>query len=119
MKKTVLFVTGLIVIGALSYFGGYYAYMSANPETEIIEPISVQRAISLSDTDSAANQLEYYIARIEQEMLMIYKMPEDVLYDSVKLSSLHFQENEYSKLLEGMTFYSLTEVFEFLENSMS
>ena len=50
---------------------------------------------------------------------MIYKMPEEILYDSVELSSLGLYENEKAQLLEGMVFGDLKEVFEFLENSMS
>ena len=65
------------------------------------------------------SKTEYYIAVIEQDMLMIYKMPEETLYDSVKVSTLHIVEEEMTQLQEGMIFEDLTELFGFLENSMS
>ena len=46
-------------------------------------------------------------------------MPEEVLYETVKLESLHLSEKEEEALSEGIFFQTLTEVFEFLENSMS
>ncbi len=119
MKKTVLFIIFLIFAGTLSYFGGYYLYVSENPKTEITEQITVQKAVQLSDTVVSAEEQEYYFAKIEQDMLMIYKMPDATLYDSVEVSSLHVQGMEESQLLEGMRFDTLTEVFEFLENAMS
>lgn len=119
MKKTFVALGVLIVLGTFAYFGGYYLYMSENPKTETAEQISLQRAMQMSDTDSTVEQQEYYIVKIEQEMLMVYKMPEEILYDSVETSSLHFQEKEQSQLSEGIVFPNLTEVFEFLENSMS
>ena len=62
---------------------------------------------------------EHYIAKIEQNMLVIYKLPEEIIYDSVKLSTLQLTDSEYTALSNGIDFYSLTEVFGFLENSMS
>lgn len=119
MKRMILFVLGLIAAGTLAYFGGYYLYTSENPKTEITEPISLQRAVQISDTENITERQEYYVAKIEQDMLMIYKMPEETLYDSVEMSSLFFQERENAQLVEGIVFEDLTEVFEFLENSMS
>lgn len=119
MKKTFVFLIGLVMAGTLAYFGGYYFYISDNPKTEFVEPMTLQRAVQLSDTDLSTDSEEYYIAKIEQDMLMIYQMPGKILYDSVEISSLHFTEKEQPRLLEGMIFQNLTEVFEFLENSMS
>ena len=118
MKRTILLVLCLIIVGAFAYYGGYYVYKSINPETEILDSESLQRAAPMSDTKEKESE-EYYIGRIEQNMLMIYKMPEETLYDSVEMSSLRFYEDEEQKLIEGMVFQDLTEVFEFLENSMS
>lgn len=119
MKKTFVAFGVLIILGTFAYFGGYYFYLSGHSKTETVEEISLQRAMRMADMESTVEQQEYYIVKIEQEMLMVYKMPEEILYDSVEISSLHFQEKEQSQLSEGIVFSDLTEVFEFLENSMS
>lgn len=119
MKKTMLFVISLIAAGTLAYFGGYYFYISEKPKAEFVEQISLQRSVLQSETEQRNSIPEYYIAKIEQDMLMIYKMPEETLYDSVETSSLNFHGTEETQLIEGISFESLTEVFEFLENSMS
>ena len=49
MKRTVLFVIGLIIAGALAYFSGYYAYKVSHPETELLDAESVQKAIKSSE----------------------------------------------------------------------
>lgn len=118
MRRTILFVVCLIIAGTFAFFGGYYVYMSNNPKTEIIVPESLQRTMPLSGSKEDV-PAEYYIGKIEQNMLMIYKMPEKILYDSVETDDLQFYEDEEQKLLDGMVFQDLTEVFEFLENSMS
>lgn len=118
MKRTVLFVIGLIIAGTLAYFSGYYAYKAGHPETELLDAESVQKAIQTSEKQENVSG-EYYVGKIEQNLLVIYKMPEEILYDSVELSSLGLYENEKAQLLEGMVFGDLKEVFEFLENSMS
>jgi hypothetical protein len=41
------------------------------------------------------------------------------LYDSIAVSSLKFYGDELQQLSEGMIFKDLTELFGFLENSMS
>lgn len=119
MRRTVLFVAGLIAAGMLAYFGGYYLYVSENPETEFTDPMALQSPVVQSETEQTDETKEYYIAKIEQDMLMIYQMPEKTLYDSIEISSLNFHGSQESQLTEGITFENLTEVFEFLENSMS
>ena len=119
MRKTILFVIGLIAVGMLAYFGGYYFYVSENPETEYTEQITLQKSVLQPDTKKENDIQEYYLAKIEQDLLNIYKMPEQTLYDSVETSSLNFHGTEETRLKEGISFESLTEVFEFLENSMS
>ena len=119
MKKTVFFIIGLILAGTLAYFTGYYVYTSEKPGTEVPETIALQKAVILSDDRFFSESEEYYMAKIEKDMLMIYQMPEKSLYDSVELNGLHFTEKEKPQLMEGMVFRDLTEVFEFLENSMS
>ena len=118
MRRTVLFVIGLVIAGTLAYYGGYYVYKSNRPKTELLETESVQRAVKMSENVSAASE-EYYIGIIEQDMLAIYKMPEEILYDSIEVDSLQFYGNDERQLMKGMIFGNLTEVFEFLENSMS
>ena len=118
MKRTVLFVISLVVTGTLAFYGGYYVYKSNRPKTQFLETENVQRAVQMSENVSAASK-EYYIGIIEQDLLAIYKMPEEILYDSIDVESLQFYGNEKKQLTEGMIFGNLTEVFEFLENSMS
>ena len=118
MRKTILVTCGIILAGILSYFGGYYFYDSVNSKSKTIEPISVQRTILLQDNKEEAAEEHYHI-KIEQDLLVIYKIPENIIYDSIRLSSLHLTESEYAAFSDGIDFYSLTEVFEFLENSMS
>ncbi len=119
MKRIILFMIGLIAVGILAYYGAYHFYLSGHPETEYVEQISVQRSVPQSDIEQESKLPEYYIAKIEQDMLMIYKMPEEILYDSVETSSLNFHGTEEAQLMNGISFDSLKEVFEFLENSMS
>ena len=118
MKRKILFVLFLMIAGTVSYLGGYYVYKSTNPKTEILEPENLQRTFQISDTNNT-DTIEYYVGKIEQNLLIIYKMPEETVYDSVELNSLRFYEDEENRLMEGMIFQNLTEVFEFLENSMS
>ena len=118
MRKKILFLLCLVIAGILSYYSGYYLYISSNPRTEIVEPVNLHRAMMISEDISEGLQ-EYYIAKIEQDMLVIYKMPERTFYDSVKVSSLHLEEKDKNELLAGQRFASIEEVFEFLENTMS
>mgnify|MGYP003292354884 CR=1 FL=1 len=60
----------------------------------------------------------YYYLKIENNMLMIYEMPERKLYESVSLESLWIPEEE-AILKSGMKLDTLMEVYEFLENRMS
>ena len=118
MKKKILFFVFLIAAGAFAYYGGYHAYTSSRPKSRMIETESLQKAVQMDHTDKTMSE-EYYIGKIESDQLVIYKMPEDVIYDSVELSSLSFYDEERDRLLNGMVFEDLTAVFEFLENSMS
>ena len=81
------------------------------------DPVLVQKSTQLIEHD-LINE-EHYLAKIEKDMLVIYKMPENVIYDSVRLSTLQLTNSESTALLNGIDFESITEVFEFLENSMS
>lgn len=118
MKKTALFGIVLLAVCVLAYFGGYYAAVSGTLRDQKEEPVTLQRNIEMSET---AEEMpgEYYIARIEQDMLFIYEMPENIIYDSMRTESMHFPEGELPVLREGITFRTLPEVYEFLENSMS
>lgn len=119
MKKVILFIISLAVVGTLAYFGGYYLYVSENPRKEPVEQITLQRSALQQNFPKEETVSEYYLAKIEQDMLMIYKMPEETIYDSVKTSSLNFHGAEEAELLKGISFKSLPEVFEFLESTMS
>lgn len=118
MKKKILFLIFLITAGSLAYYGGYHVYKANRPKAELIEPENLQKAVQLKDSDDRKIE-EYYVGIIEEDQLMIYKMPEDSVYDSIRVSTLNFYGEEEEKLMEGMVFEDLTEVFEFLENSMS
>ena len=118
MKKKILYVIFLIVAGTFAYYGGYHAYTSNRPKVQLIEPERLQKAMPTKDYYNSDIR-EYYVGKIEKDHLLIYKMPEDSVYDSIRLSTLNFYGEEEEKLMEGMIFEDLTEVFEFLENSMS
>ena len=121
MKKKIYFLIGLIVAGVLAYYAGYHAYTSERPDAELLTPMILQKSVPLSDTgkNSLDERTEYYFVKISREVLEIYEMPEGILYESVKLNTLHLSEKEKQELSEGVVFPTLTEVFEFLENSMS
>ena len=118
MKRVVLFMIGLIIAGACAYYGGYYAYKVNHPKVELLESETVQRAVQMSERTQMVPE-EYYFGIIEQDLLAIYKMPEEILYDTVEVGSLRFYGEEERELTKGKIFKTLTEVFEFLENSMS
>ena len=119
MRKKILFFAGLLIAGTVAYYSGYYIYTSQRPKIDIEMPMILQRGTTENDVELADYSEEYYMAKIEQEMLLIYKMPEECVYDSLKTSNLQFQEKDYLQLEEGMIFHSLAEVFEFLESCMS
>lgn len=120
MKKKVFFLIFLILAGTLSYYGGYYLYISENPKEIYREPDLMKSGISAEQVHSTDEILqEYYMAQIEQDQLIIYRMPEGVLYDAVELSGLHMPEEERIRFTEGVRFENLGSLFEFLENSMS
>lgn len=119
MKKTILFLIGLILAGTAAYFIGYFAYVSDNSEVESQEHVIVQKALYHSEKKFKSEEIEQYYVKIEQDTLKIYKMPEKILYESIALSSLHLSEKEKKHLKEGIILQDLKEVYEFLENSMS
>lgn len=119
MKKVIFFLIGVIVAGALAYFTAYELYTSEKHSADIPMHVTLQKASPMIKNDMKTPYHEFYLAKIEEKMLVIYKMPEKEIYDSVKLSSLHFGMNEHKELSKGIVFQDLKEVFEFLENSMS
>lgn len=119
MKKKVWFIITLLFACIVAYWSGYYGYQTGHPKTEMIEPFNMQKSLQVPENGEEISAEEYYIAKKEQDMLMIYKMPEAVLYESIEINSLHITEAEEKGLRAGMVFSDLPEVFEFLENSMS
>lgn len=119
MKRTLLFVVGLIATGLIAYFGAYYFYISENPKTEVEEQFLLKKSMTEPERFQENNEPGYYLAKIEDNCLMIYKMPEQSLYDYMEVSGLNFQETEKEELMHGISFENLMEVFEFLENTMS
>ena len=116
MKNKIIFIVGLIMIGLLSYFGSYYAYISSNQRVSPIQtaPIKIEKyPISNKSTQSS-----YYLARIEGDLLKIYKMPESRLFETVQLTSIWI-DGEEEQLREGIVLKDFSEVVEFLENRMS
>lgn len=116
-KRTIYVVIIVIVFGILAYLGGYY-FMREKPQKEL-EELVMQRNLLITSDANTAEEMVYYRAGIEGMTLHIYKMPENIIYDSVDLSSLQLTEDEKNELKKGITFNDLPEVFEFLENSMS
>lgn len=120
MKKKLLLGICLVFAGILAYFCGYYGYQRTVSGTEIPKTMTVQRALQSENSEAGeVNAEEYYVAKIERDFLMIYKMPENTVYESVKMNSLYVTEKEKQRLITGRIFWNLPEVFEFLENSMS
>lgn len=121
MKRKIYFFIGLIVAGIFAFYAGYYAYIEENSKTELLNPMTLQKSVPLPEDimKDSDNEQKYYFGKISQDVLDIYEMPEQLLYESVKLNTLHLSEKEKRELSEGVVFMTLTEVFEFLENSMS
>ena len=119
MRKTILFLIGLILAGTASFYGGYYLYVTNRPEISYEMPMTLQKGMMLTEKKDSVEEQNYYLAKIEEEKLMIYEMPEESIYDSLKIGTLQFMTEDYEKLKEGMIFQSLNEVFEFLESCMS
>lgn len=115
-KRTIYMLIVFVILCVLAYFAGYH-FMYDKSETQL-EDVVIQKNLLVNESESEAHS-EYYIARMEDEMLHIYKMPDHMIYDSVKIKSIHLSEEEMEKLEKGIIFLNLIEVFEFLENSMS
>ena len=118
MRKKIVFLICLICAGTFAYYGGYHLYRNTHPKVEIIEPENLMQAVTVEKKTVSISR-EYYIGVIKEDMLMIYQMPEETLYDSIAVSSLKFYGDELQQLREGMIFKDLAELFGFLENSMS
>ena len=121
MKKKIYFLIGLVAAGIFAYYAGYHGYTFNYPQTELLNPMTLQKSVPLSENEKniSEDEQKYYFGKISQEVLEIYEMPEQILYESVRLNTLHLSEKEKRELSEGVVFMTLTEVFEFLENSMS
>ena len=114
MKKSLVFI-GIVIAGGLAYWSGYQ-YVDSKDQP--IPFVSGERELwPVKNKNYVENR--FYILKIDGDMLSVYQMPSERLYDSVKLSTLHLEEEEYTELFQGIKFETLTEVFEFLENSMS
>ena len=116
MRKALLFFLCLMVAGIVSFYAGYHLYQSGRAKAEIEEP---QLTGHGTGSDSDTSKIPYYLLKIEGDQLVVYEMPEKILYDSVKTDHLVLQEKDLPGLLEGQEYLELTEVFEFLENCMS
>lgn len=119
MRRKLLFLLGLILLGTASYYGAYQLYVGSHPKAVIEEPMTLLKSKDIKQKVQAENEREYYLARIEKEMLLVYKMPEESIYDSMNADGLQFQEKDFLQLEKGMVFEDLTEVLEFLESCMS
>ena len=118
MRRKFAYIAGLIVAGVLSYYSGYYFYINSrtgmvSDESERIQRGGIENLQMINETN------EYYIAKIENNMLVIYQMPQEDIYDSLRIEQLQFQNKDYPELYDGKRFDSLREVFEFLESCMS
>ena len=118
MRKKFAYITGLIVAGILSYYSGYYFYINSRTGLLSHGYESVQRG-NIENLQLINETKEYYIAKIEKNLLVIYQMPQEIIYDSLRTEQLQFQKKDYPELYDGMRFDSLSELFEFLESCMS
>lgn len=116
MRKALLFFVCLIIAGIIAFYAGYYLYQSNRSQVEIEEQPVLKRGVR---SDSEPPKRPYYLLKIEGNQLIVYQMPEEIIYDSVKVDSLILQEKDMPALLEGKEYVELTEVFEFLESCMS
>lgn len=119
MRRKLLFLLGLILLGTASYYSAYRLYVGGHPKVVLEEPMTLLKSKGTEQEVQKGNEQEYYLAKIEQEMLLVYKMPEKSIYDSMNADSLQFQEKDFLQLENGMVFEDLKEVFEFLESCMS
>lgn len=116
MRKALLFFVCLIIAGIIAFYAGYYFYQSNRSQVEIEEQSVLRQGVR---SDSEPQKKSYYLLKIEGNQLIVYQMPEKVIYDSIKVDSLILQEKDMPALLEGKECMALTEVFEFLESCMS
>lgn len=119
MKKLIYYMIFLIAGGILAYFIAYYSYMEKLSKPEVLQSVVLQETVPFNDKNLLMKTDNYYLVKIEKDSLIVYTMPEEQIYDSIKLSSLYISENEYEELYNGLVFEHLNEVLEFLENSMS
>lgn len=118
MKKSVSFALLLIFLCFAAYFGGYRMAASRAEKMRQAEKNYLHQTVrNVEMTEKVPG--EHYVAKIEQETLFIYEMPEHTVYDFMEIKTLHFPENERAELKKGLVFETLAEVYEFLENSMS
>lgn len=117
MRRKIIFAPYFLLC-VLAGFGGYYVAMPSESK----QPLSnetLHLRLPSDDTKKIRDVKEHYIARIEENTLFIYKMPEYTVYDLLEKESLHFADGELKALHEGIVFATLPEVYEFLENGMS
>lgn len=118
MKKAAIILGTLLLISVLAYWGGYHLVVSKTPEAQPEKEEILKKEFPVQEMPKETFG-GHYVAKIEEEMLFIYEMPENTVYDSMRTESMHFPAGELPALREGIVFQSLPEVYEFLENSMS
>ena len=116
MRKALLYMIGVIMVGIISYYVGYQFYENNRSQTEFKEQQFLQKGNS---KDASYVEAPYYMMKIEDEKLIIYLMPAKDVYDSLKISGLQLLDSDRSALEQGKRFENLTEVFAFLESCMS
>lgn len=118
MRKKFAYIAGLMIAGVLSYYSGYYFYINSRTGMSAHRYERVQQG-NIENLQMINETQDYYIAKIEKNLLVIYQMPQEIIYDSLRTEQLQFQKKDYQELYDGMRFDSLGELFEFLENCMS
>ena len=116
MRKTLLYAIVLIVMGIAAYQVGYRLYQINRLQPEIPKQRLLPKEVL---QERSWTEEPYYLLKIEDKMLVIYRMPNGDVYDMVRIEGLQLQEEDLSNLTEGKSLEDLTEVFEFLENCMS
>lgn len=117
MKRKVIIAAAFFAVCLLSAFAGYRAAVSKKPP-EL--PQQTEKTVSgAAKEDEAEKKEPHYLAKIEDGQLLIYELPENRIYESMKAEALNFPEQQLPELYRGIFFDTLPEVYEFLENCMS
>ena len=74
MKKKIYFLIGLVAAGIFAYYAGYHEYTSNYPQTELLNPMTLQKSVSLSENKKniSDDAQKYYFVKISQETMALF-----------------------------------------------